>query len=261
MPKFERSALPKRAELVEVEGFTALRKTKANGKERIVYMPDPAMRARHEALLARVPKIEWQTSLSCVGKHLQNDSRYYLKLDMSDAYGNVDTKRLTQLLVEKAGNAAEDVANGFFHPNGGIIQGAPASPYLFEFYCRESGLDDALRAYQEQISATPGHDGDLILTRYMDDIVVSRKGPAFGKKKAVARAFEKILTAHGFPANAEKREVVDTEEGTVLVLGVAIHNGVAEPKFNHFKAVRDKGNPDDVRDGVEAWMRQVRALN
>lgn len=210
----------------EIDGFNAIIKKKSGGRVRVVYEPNYEIRLRHQHLLDSMPPITWDGPLDHVSKHLKNKSRFFLKVDISDAYGNVNIDLLIELLKKRGIQINEDERRMFFHPNGGLIQGAPASPRLFNFYCEECGLDTEMREW-----VTSGTN-DFVYTRFMDDIIISTRSRPFGRR--ILGKIREKLSPFNFHLNELKSQKVDSFQNPIVILGVELKDGLAIPTEKTF---------------------------
>ena len=135
---------------------------------RVAYSPNTAVRDVHTLFLKDAGPIEYHDpGLDIIG-HTRRGHHYYFKTDLKSAFDYVTYERL-HAVVDGLGIDLRllEPRDHFFHEQGegGLIQGAPASPYLFEIYCRFGGLDFELGQYCEAAG--------LHCTRYVDDVLLS----------------------------------------------------------------------------------------
>jgi hypothetical protein len=199
---------------------------------------------RHPIFIRRNP-------LDLVFEHLQHNPRYYLKIDLKDAFGSVYPgfhPLFPTVTKEEDGYECEWTGWPFFHPGTqGLIQGAPASPLIFEQACRVVGLDQLIRETAKAGGAT--------VTRYVDDIVFSRREP-FGDR--FYRTLRERIKALGFLINQEKSGRFDTRWHAIEFLGVSVYRNRITPRPSFFDRLKEVGT---VTDGHLAWIDQVNQLN
>lgn len=190
--------------------------------------------------------------LDLVFEHLRKNPRYYLKLDLRDAFGSVYPgfhPRFPRRAVNEKGEEVEGW-NGwpFFHPGThGLIQGAPASPLIFERACAVVGLDRLIRESAKAAGAT--------VTRYVDDIVFSRREP-FGDR--FYRTLRKRIEELGFHINENKSGRFDTRWHAIEFLGVRLYRNRITPRPAFFDRLKEIGT---ITEGHLAWLDRVNQLN
>lgn len=199
------------------------------GKVRRTEVPNGPMRQIQEGLLRALRELNVPQPYAAaykfgdrphknVERHRLN--RYFLLLDLKDAYYQVDIPRLAQVLcevdLELAGQ--EKVVQAFLQRFcqsrfGGLPQGAPASPHLFNLYCAKL-LDEPL----SKICRGAG----LTYSRYGDDLVFS------GEHTVSRRTRQKIAAAikqAGFEANSQKFHLHDLADRHVVINGICLELG------------------------------------
>lgn len=206
-------------------------------------------------------EVRFRAPLECVKDHLiWGAGPYFMKLDIEDAFDSVSYKNFIQFVNDDwmrwtDGHPREIPLAGriyhgwpFFHRgDGGLIQGAPTSPYLFERYCLISGLDDWLRTYAWSRGYT--------ITRYVDDIVISSRQPFGVRVKRTIR--EAFLEEWGFRLNENKCMKVDTRRSPMEFLGVSLYQNAVTPNRKFWRGVEKHG----MTKGRKRWLDQVLALN
>ena len=140
----------------------------------------------------------------------------------------------------------------FFHENGlgGLIQGAPSSPYLFETYCHFGGLDQALLEYCDKLG--------LYYSRYVDDILISSPR-RFGKR--IGPKVREMVGAYGFTLNDRKTRRVNVFNEPLEVLGLVIRGHRIDPSDKVIQKLYDSALDEASRKGLLDWRRHVRKLN
>lgn len=214
------------------------------------YAPNQNMHALHGQLIrcvrGSIPELPSATAcrpgcspLQHVLRHEGN--RYFYVTDLVNAFGNVSSSRLIEVLLEiEPGNRVSPFRESLslmiekwcFHGSGGqlafgiskrqnmlsvggvytaqgLTRGGPASPELFNLYA-EFLLDQPIR----QLLGT-----SYIYSRYLDDLVVSGQEPI---PEALRRELRRIVEAAGFTINHRKSHVWDLRVNPVVITGVGI---------------------------------------
>lgn len=197
-------------------------------KQRHVFVPSDETRQAHLEILrslhnANIPmphaigSLPSKTLLDGVLPH-QNSNHFYMA-DLADAFPSVDIdhlisivrsplipSRLQERLVEFILNYGTD------ERTTGLPLGAPASPILFNIYCVP--LDRELAAYCQR-------QGDIVYTRYLDDLTFSSNFRVGAKRRAALRDI--INNQPGAELNHKKTKVHDIRKGPVTITGVSIY--------------------------------------
>lgn len=190
--------------------------------------------------------------LEQVLEHLLREHRYYLKLDIEDAFGSVYPGVHPCLFSgDFAGTNQSKPYHSwpFFHPgDGGLIQGAPASPALFHWYCVQSGFHRMLRE--------TAIDHYCTVTCYMDDVVLSRSTP-FGSR--IVDSMRRRFSHFGFRLSEHKCGKFDSHRHPIEFLGVSLYREKVKPrpafyqKMTQLRAMPNFGHVE--------WMTRVHDLN
>ena len=151
--------------------------------------------------------------------------RYVVTMDLRNAYHNVEVLRLEDLLASRyaeqcgvlmvthfeAAWIGSFLSSYYMNPQGGLHDGAPASPDLFNEYAAEY-LDAPILALIEPY--------DICYTRYLDDLTFSSHRPIYPGLRTHIRA---IIEAVGFTVNHYKSCNFDLErKSTVHLNGIAL---------------------------------------
>ena len=138
----------------------------------------------------------------------------------------------------------------FFHPEDGLIQGAPSSPLLFQKYCEEM-FDEKIEEYCEE--------NNLTYSRYFDDMLFSSKNKWITRK--VRKGIYKIIYEAGFRLRTQKTIVADNKYKPITFLGMVLHNGWVDTT-DELKEKIGWSFPDTPQsEGLVAWHESVIALN
>lgn len=219
--------------LGEVPGFRTFWKEIVNPlagtrKRRLLHDPNEAMRIIHSRIISalRAIKLHMPYATACrrgdsplknVERHRGN--RYFILLDLADAFSSVRLKTLARVLcsVDLELEGYEEEVESFLSRNvtspivGGVAQGAPASPDLFNIYCALL-IDYTIGILCESHGYT--------YTRYLDDITISGRKPI---KIEFRREVRRIIKAAGFQVKDRKAKVRQLKHGnSVIITGVAL---------------------------------------
>jgi hypothetical protein len=171
-------------------------------------------------------------------KHIQphkNNDVFYM-IDIADAYGSVDKDKLINTVmghvVEHADNP-DDVRfiegflthHAFLTEVDGLPQGFPASPLLFNLYCKN--MDDEL-AHAMGLLQYRGAPfvRRVAYTRWLDDMTFSvdrhvDNSPGFTKShRALLR---NIIASHGFSVAHHKSRFHSLDNGPVTITGLSLY--------------------------------------
>ena len=184
-------------------------------------------------LLSATGFIKGSNSMINAQKHVA--SNYFFITDLVKAFPNIDLERLAALLIyiykadhyrtlfdirhinrryeeifededyELALNFVTKYLSGQYQQ--GLAIGGPASPYLMNIYC-EAYLDVHLRRFCE-------NNGNIIYTRYADDLTFSRASGFMGKD--LRRNLRKLIQEAGFEINHRKSYVRWFDVGEVVI--------------------------------------------
>jgi len=206
------------------------------------------------------PLFQRRYVLHQVWEHMRHQPRYFMKIDIADAFGCVHpgfhenfprpTVEVTQNLFDWADHGSSEDWDGwpFFHRGtGGLIQGAPSSSLLFEKACALSGLDQLLRETAKSHNAT--------VTRYVDDIVFSRKpwdDRPFANR--MYKTLKKKIMSCGFVVNEHKSRRVDTRFQPIEFLGVRVLRNRAKVRPAFFDRLGAQGF---LKQGHLDWLDQI----
>lgn len=129
-------------------------------------------------------------------------------------FGTFDEELLYPILEDPlAGHMQKFVGMFCKGLHGGLVTGAPSSPYLFNLYC-EILIDRSLR-YECKC-----YDGRRILySRYADDLVFSDAHPIWPR---IRKELRKRITSSGLALNHRKAKVLYKKQGTVFVTKTGI---------------------------------------
>jgi hypothetical protein len=214
-------------------------------KKRRIGKPNKTMREIHRFFVRRVtrPKLlrGWDLNSCMMGslphcspcknllRHARN--RYFLCLDIKNAFGSVDREKLTKWLRLSLGKPITDplghelsfetlegyLRSYFFveeEMGGGLIQGAPASPDLFNLYAGHY-LDRALNLLAKRYGLT--------YTRYLDDLLFSSPRKIGYRKR---RAIRKAIREAGLAISEGKSELVDLKRAKrIEINGLGLEYG------------------------------------
>lgn len=200
---------------------------KIKSKLRKIDAPNKAMEELHDKIRVRLESLAIRMELfasaygSVKGKsaimnaaaHVGN--RHFYQTDIRNAYGSTDVLRLAQVLhrIDESLGSPYEIFSFLktfcTAKTGGLAQGAPASPILFNIYCAVE-IDPYIRALCV---------GFTYYTRYLDDLVLSsaRPFPAVFRKR-----IREIVENAGFDINHRKSKLLDLARSPVTITGAVI---------------------------------------
>jgi len=162
----------------------------------------------------------------------RNNWTFY-KLDIKNAFPSVHIPTLMDMMEQRAkevgmGRYERDNLRFYMENFGtapqvtGLPLGSPASPYLFNFYCRE--MDRELASF--------ALDRDYAYTRYLDDITFSSPLKERTMGEDTRRIIRGIIEdTPGFNINHGKSRLLRRDKHHVTITGVAIYpDGRIQPK-------------------------------
>ncbi len=137
----------------------------------------------------------------------------------------------------------------YFHKEGGLIQGSPESPILFEHFCNET-IDKELKKFSDKYN--------LVYTRYRDDLIFSSKKRSIGKK--IRKEIRFILSAFGFETNIKKDKIINLNKKKAIILGVDVlktHWDITDEKYSEALKECDTS----YHEGIKGWQKYITNFN
>lgn len=215
-------------------------RTGPNGriKTRQVWKPTDDVRRRHDEMLrtlrdVNIPMphayggIRGRSLRDNVEPHVGNNA-YYM-LDIKDAYASVDIDHLRRQMNNilwnmRRGSRLQKEVDDFIANDAtidgvpGLPLGYPASPYLFNLYCRD--MDGRLRY---AFSKLPWDQGQTVTyTRWLDDLTFSGTERALNRHKR--RAIREIVSeVPGFEMEPRKTKYHKLGKGAVTITGISLY--------------------------------------
>lgn len=237
--------------IVTPRGFKRIELHNRNGEvKRTVFSPDKATSVDINYFVYRFFKkeVKFPSVKDCIKPHIGN--LFFLKMDIKDAFGSIRYKRVKNFV-----SIVPTTRDLFFHEcdSNGLIQGSPASPFIFEKYCNDT-IDLELKKFCKKIN--------IKYTRYRDDLIFSSR-KCFSKK--TRKILRNIIRGSYFSLNEKKDKVVFVGKGKSLeVLGLVIQKNRADISNSFRKKIlkeelkRDGGKK--LR-GLKAHERYVLSIN
>lgn len=221
--------------------------------KRVTFAPNEQTRAIHKDFMREFDWVCFPEIYESIAPHLRNT--FFVKVDIRDAFGSLNvttTKNALQSVVTWKGTE-----RFFFHKEGGIIQGANASPLIFELFCNIT-IDQELAEYCDKRGVT--------YTRYVDDLIFSSHKLI---PKSMRKVFRKILRKHGFEPNPEKDKVVSIWKNKLKILGTMVSRDTVEVttafqnQYLDYLTLLMDGDKSllNVVKGMRAWKVYVDRLN
>lgn len=196
-------------------------------------------------LKERYHGVKMLNQFQCVRPHLSK--RFFLKIDIEDAFGSLSRADVESVLHIHF----EHCEQFFFHKEGGLIQGAKASPWIWHLYCLSLfDMDMYLRCKRNK----------LAYTRYCDDILISSHQRI---PKKLRKELYTIIRDTGLKIKEKKTEVVDRKLQSITFVGIHFTKGIvtATPEFmEKLDACLKKGGDPNKMEGLASWAKQILAL-
>lgn len=205
-------------------------------KERIVWEPDPDMRARHDEALRlfhalHIPMahafggVKGRGIFDNIAQH--RSSEYFYQTDIKDAYPSVNQDRLRSIaeraikkyafLDKTRGNLMHFMENdAFLKGVPGLPLGLPASPYLCNLYF--SPMDQSIHTRLNRNGDAP----PVKYTRWIDDLTISAV-KKYQLSKNERRRVREIVQGFGVRINHAKSKFHSLAEGPVTVTGMSLY--------------------------------------
>lgn len=218
-----------------MSSYYEFKQIEKNGKLRRIGVPDDEAREFNDRLVKTMlsrsrnslgERTGNPTIFENVRPHVDQKNEHFYILDLEDAYSHVmSTKLVTVALrnhllypTDDYLETLEKLKEYCIDPEtGGLIQGAPASPGLFNLYCEN--LDTRFNDF----SAGAG----FTYTRYADDLTFSAKGsgerdpnPITQSKRRIIRQF---IKSEGFDVSHPKSRVHSLTDKPVTITGLSIY--------------------------------------
>jgi hypothetical protein len=191
----------------------AMRKVHADLLKTLLLVIENTTRVSFDSVTASLPGCSIAQN---VARH--EKSRYFYLTDLKDAFKSVDVERLALaifFLEPLLGSTLE--IEPFLRrfcmdgKRGGLVQGAPASPVLFNIYAAV-WLDRYLhRLFYEK---------GIVYTRYMDDLTISSDLPL---PKRLRQDICDIIAQAGFRVHRQKTHLLDLWKEPVPVTGTLLY--------------------------------------
>jgi hypothetical protein len=190
--------------------------------------------------------ITFTNQFDSVKRHLIRKNRFFWKVDLKKAFDYVIFASVACLK-----GLPDDIWHCpqlFFHTNGGLIQGAPASPKIFQFFC-QNALDPKLQEFCKR--------NGIVYTRFADDLLFSSGSPI---RKGARENIRNIIRGAGFLVNEQKVALADTERTPLTYLGMEIFQNRVSPEKEFLKRLLDTPEGPQ-KNGMLGWKRSILAFN
>jgi hypothetical protein len=206
-------------------------------KVRDIYVPTDEVRMKHEAMLRRLHALEIPFPhahgglpgfgvIDNVRPHQQ--SNYFYKLDIKNAFPSVDHEWLQRtvhdMLVERRVRKSDirDIdhfveADALVDGCPGLPLGYPASPFLFNIYCRPTDL-----AIGAGLALRKDFGYQVVrYSRWLDDLTFSSLQPIDAGHRRILR--EWVHMTPGFEINHRKSQRHSLGQGPVTITGISLY--------------------------------------
>lgn len=239
--------------------YSKIKISKRNGKFRIIYMPNEALK---KELRNRLPDLEniyqenktedfdhaFIKGKNCVtnaSAHLSQ--RFVLSMDIQDFFDSITALHLINYVPE-------DILSDMMVDNK-VPQGYPTSPMLANI---------AMIAIDEKIKARlPLISDKIVYTRYADDLTFS-----FDEKHLHHKIIQEISTIFRFfnlKINKKKTRLQDKHNGRAIITGIGVSNDGVHPTrktIKKIRAARHQNNQSSLNGLLEwAWCKPPNALS
>lgn len=237
--------LPNKPKLPTPDGFVAVLV-----EDRVCYTAkyNPTILRHHEELREYLlqtygHKANFPNQTTCLAAHKKN--RFFLKVDLADAFGSIDS--FGAGVVLNLPTLAEEYYKHFFHEQGGLIQGAPCSPLLFNLYFQATAEPD-LQKWATQHGFT--------WTRYVDDMLFSRNKFI---ESDILQSLKKLLSRHGFVIRKTKTRLADSFRQEISYLGAVIYRkrfDVSDEFKEKLRLAKSAGSDDEL-GRLRVWQKKI----
>lgn len=190
---------------VSIADYTTFSIPKRSGGQRTITAPLPQLKQKQKDLLRYMIEdmkllphnaahafTKGRGIVTAIKAHQDNESMYFLKLDIKDFFPNCTPEFLTEQLLQiyplcnHSGFVGSVIGWGTL--NNGLPQGAPTSPLL-------SNL--AMIPIDFHIQNILHSKGEFVYTRYADDILISSK--LSFRFKDIVESIEHVFLTHNAP--------------------------------------------------------------
>jgi hypothetical protein len=205
----------------------------------------------HDSLIASIlaergmERCTMPDQMQCMLPHLPH--RFAYKLDLAHAFDSIHPFGLG--LALGLDEDFERTWRTYFHEQGGLIQGAPASPILFHLYMEEF-VEPGLALLCEELALT--------WTRFVDDFLFSAHSFIDRATQKRIRAFFRSMALR---VHERKTHAYDTHREPLTHLGIVLYRGKVDVT-NEVKAAlvaAKLGTPRSRQ--IARWRERVLALN
>lgn len=235
----------------EYHSFEVPRRTKSNGRARIIHAPNTGLKILQRKILQLLETMYEPTDYTY--SFAQNRSvkgnaechlgaAHLLNIDIRSFFPSITFYMVRDALIERASlnpQIARVLANITCIHTGEaayLPQGAPTSPFISNMVMHSIDLD--LARYSSRYAAT--------YSRYADDITISTKEAAFPPKIAkkdiygqvwINNGLHRILKSLGFEINYQKVRLKSSKERQE-VTGIRINGGRTRVRRSYIKNIR-----------------------
>lgn len=206
-------------------------------KVRDIYIPSDDVRAKHAMMLGRLGAlgvslphayggVPGRSVVDNVRPHQQ--SNYFYKIDIRNAFPSVDHEWLQRtvhgILVEHKVKKSEIALIDRFIEHDALIDdcpglplGYPASPYLFNLYCRPTD-----RAIGAGLASRKEFGYQVVkYTRWLDDLTFSSSEHIDAAHRALLRKWTEMTP--GFEVHHGKSQYHRLDRGPVTITGISLY--------------------------------------
>lgn len=222
---------PKTHLMIALRNLKTIFETECSGMHQILGSNHRTLALYHTSAFAY---IEDRSTVDCMRKHQQNESRWFAKFDFSNFFGSITKEYaikmfsmvypFSEIVKSDRGRQALDTALELAFLDGVLPQGTPISPLITNIIMipMDYTLSNALRDFHWKNSKNEDKENKCVYTRYADDIIVSSE--YFFNHKKVEQFINDVLHSVQAPfAINEKKTRFGSRSGHNYALGVCLN--------------------------------------
>jgi RNA-directed DNA polymerase len=224
---------------------------KGNGRFREIYIASNGDSLRLRSLLPELNEIllnndkykvnyAFQKGKNCALNALQHMGyRYTLSMDLENFFDSVSPKHVTKIIPNRI------IKQCFI--DGNPKQGLPTSPLISTIAL--------LRTDEKIVEQLAKLNISAVYTRYADDLIFSFNDSKDTRK--IQFVVQKIIERYGFKINNHKTQLQDSNNGRIIITGIAVDEMGLHPTRHTKKKMRaasHQKNHESMR-GLSEWSK------